>query len=477
MKSLLFTSLCLFFWASTTTQAQPDGFPFGMGIPEAPDRAYEELPIKARLTDGNYRSVDTRASLEKYAPTPKSQGLYGTCTSWAAGYCARTILEAQRYGWNEQTKIDANAFSQGFAYRLSSDKDDCNGAYISECLKKMRDVGIVKQNSYPEDCPQTTINRSLFQEASPYKIKGFATLWNSNIPAKPKQKVQLLKKSVGEGHPVIIAMYIPMSFCYNKGEVWARKSTDVANGNQGHQHNRHAMCLIGYDDEKFGGAFRIQNSWGPNWADKGYIWVKYEDAAEFIYQAVEMFKLPAAHKTQVVELAGSLRLVENGGQPMAATWKGDHYQLNKAYRSGTRFRIYLNNQQAAYVYAIGSDLSNKVYQVFPNAPGVSPVLNYSKNSVPIPSQDQHIRLDGNTGTDFLCVLYSEKPLHIAQIRREIAQQSSRYTFQQKVQRVLGDDLMRQQEMSYDQSGKHMSLSARSDDKPVAALFVHWEHID
>lgn len=456
-------------------QAQPDGFPFGMGIPADPDPAYEELPTKARLTTGNYRSVDSRASLEKYSPSPQSQGLYGTCTSWAAGYCARTILEAQRYGWTDKTKINANAFSQGFAYRISSNKDDCNGAYISECLKKMRDVGIVKQNSYPEDCPQSPITRDLYTEATPYKIKGFATLWNSNQPANAKQKVQLLKKSVGEGHPVIIAMYIPMSFCYNRGEVWARKSTDVANDNQGHQHNRHAMCLIGYDDEKFGGAFRIQNSWGPTWGDKGYLWVRYADAAEFIYQAVEMFKLPAVRQEQVVQLAGSLRLVENTGQQMNATWKGDHYELNKAYRSGTRFRIYLNNQQAAYVYAIGSDLTNKVYQVFPNAPGVSPVLNYSKNSVPIPSDDQHIRLDGTIGTDYLCVLYSEKPLNIDAIKRSIAQESSRYTFQQKVQRVLSSDLMRQQEVRYDQSGRQMTLAGRSNDKAVAALFVSWAH--
>lgn len=475
MKKNLFIGIFLLFW--TSAKAQPNNFPFGMGIPEAPDHAYEELPVKARLTQGTYRSVDTRASLEKYAPSPKSQGVYGTCTSWAAGYCARTILEAQRHGWTDKSTINANAFSQGFAYRLSSNKDDCNGAYISECLKKMRDIGIVKQSSYPEDCPQTSINKALFQAAAPYKIKGFATLWNHNHPAKAKQKVQLLKKSVGEGHPVIIAMYIPMSFCYSKGEVWNRKSTDVANSKQGHQHNRHAMCLIGYDNEKFGGAFRIQNSWGPTWADKGCIWVRYEDAAEFIYQAVEMFKLPAARPKQVVELAGSLRLVENTGQAMTAAWKGDHYQLHKAYRSGTRFRIYLNNQQSAYVYAIGSDLSNKVYQVFPHAPGVSPVLNYSKNSVPIPSQNKHIRLDGNTGTDFLCILYSKKPLPIAQIKREIAQQSSRYSFQEKVQRVLGNDLMQAQEVHYDQSGKHMSLSGRSKDKPIAALFVQWSHID
>ena len=82
------------FLMSVNAWAQPDNFKYGMGIPEGPDEEYDKLPIKAKLTRENYRSVDTKASLEKYAPTPKSQGQYGTCTAWAAGYCGRTILEA-----------------------------------------------------------------------------------------------------------------------------------------------------------------------------------------------------------------------------------------------------------------------------------------------------------------------------------------------------------------------------------------------
>lgn len=39
----------------------------------------------------------------------------------------------------------------------------------------------------------------------------------------------------------------------------------------------HAMCIIGYDDSKFGGAFEVMNSWGDNWGDDGYFWVKYSD--------------------------------------------------------------------------------------------------------------------------------------------------------------------------------------------------------
>lgn len=459
--------------------AQPENFKFGMGIPEGPDAEYDNLPIKAKLTNESYRAVDTKASLEKYAPTAKSQGQYGTCTAWAAGYCGRTILEAQRQGWESQSKIDEHAFSPGFIYRVTTPKTSCNGAFVSECVKNIQTIGIPKLSDYDEDCPQTAIPKSVYKKAEPYKMTGYATLWNTANPLTEKARVQALKKSIDEGNPVVIAMYVPNSFCYSKGPTWIKKSTDIADGNQGHAHGRHAMCLIGYDDEQDGGAFRVQNSWGPAWADNGFIWVKYEDAAEFIYQAVEMFKMPSiAKKDEKNKLAGSLQLVENTGQEMKASLKGEnYYEMNKAYRSGTRFRIYLNNNQPAYVYALGSDNSNKIYQVFPHKKGVSPALNYSKNSVPIPSETQHVRMDGNVGTDYLCVIYSKLPLNLEDIKKSISRQSSRYSFQEKVQRVLGSQLMSGDEIVYNAQNGKMSFKAEATGKSIATLFVQLEHID
>lgn len=476
MRFLGILSSC--FWGLAWVQAQTNDLPYGTGLPAEPDAAYEELPVKPRLTGVTYRSVGRRSSLEKYAPTPQSQGMYGTCTGWAVGYCARTILEAQRHGWTDKTTINTNAFSHSYTYRLGAESADCNGAYISKCLQKMKEIGVVKRNRHNVDCPTEDPPSSLQKEASAYKIKGFATLWNARHPASRKEKVQLLKKSINQGNPIIIAMFIPKSFCYNKGAVWARLDSDVADASQGHQHNRHAMCLIGYDDDVSGGAFRIQNSWGPNWADKGFIWIKYEDAAEFIYQAVEIYKLPPVKRTPSVtthRLAGSIQMVENNGQHMLATWTPAGYRLNKPYRSGTRFRLYLNNRTPAYVYAIGSDLSHKTYTVFPYATGVSPFLNYTQSSVAIPNEQKHIRLDNNTGTDYICILYSKRPLDLQAIKRNIANQNARYSFQEKVRRVLGGQLMSPEEMQYQKNTGRIAFSATSTVNSVAALFVQWTH--
>ena len=43
------------------------------------------------------------------------------------------------------------------------------------------------------------------------------------------------------------------------------------------EHMPHALTIVGYNDNKFGGAFRIVNSWGKDWGDNGYFWLKYKD--------------------------------------------------------------------------------------------------------------------------------------------------------------------------------------------------------
>jgi C1A family cysteine protease len=35
----------------------------------------------------------------------------------------------------------------------------------------------------------------------------------------------------------------------------------------------HSMVLVGYDDAR--SAFRLMNSFGPNWGDNGYAWIGY----------------------------------------------------------------------------------------------------------------------------------------------------------------------------------------------------------
>jgi hypothetical protein len=50
----------------------------------------------------------------------------------------------------------------------------------------------------------------------------------------------------------------------------------------------HAMCIVAYNDTLQGGAFKIANSWGKDWGDKGFCWLKYSDL-KYISMAFAMF--------------------------------------------------------------------------------------------------------------------------------------------------------------------------------------------
>ena len=47
----------------------------------------------------------------------------------------------------------------------------------------------------------------------------------------------------------------------------------------------HAMCVVGYDDTKFGGAFEVMNSWGKEYGDRGFVWIKYSDFKKYVAEA------------------------------------------------------------------------------------------------------------------------------------------------------------------------------------------------
>jgi hypothetical protein len=77
--------------------------------------------------------------------------------------------------------------------------------------------------------------------------------------------------------PVLVGMYPSDSFNDLIGaDVWSPTATEepvAANG--------HAMCIVGYDDNKYGGAIEILNSWSDQWGTGGYIWVTYDDFLRF----------------------------------------------------------------------------------------------------------------------------------------------------------------------------------------------------
>jgi hypothetical protein len=70
-----------------------------------------------------------------------------------------------------------------------------------------------------------------------------------------------------------------------------------------------ALCVVGYDDDKYGGAFEVMNSWGKDWGNNGFTWIRYDDFLAFVKYAYELYHMSADE--MATKLSGSVELKLN----------------------------------------------------------------------------------------------------------------------------------------------------------------------
>ncbi len=472
MRTLVIT---FFLLVATTIAAQE----FYTGLIEK-EGEYEKIPQKATLLTRDYKNMPSRYSLEAYCPTPLSQGQYGTCTSWAAAYAARTITEAVNNHWTDSAIINREAFSPPFLYKHIKNYNDYNcqnGSAIPDALSQMKAKGVPKLKNFNIWCADK-IPAEIYRQATNYRIDDYFTLfWEEDSYSK---KINATKKAISQNRPVIIGMDV-----YDSFSSWSIKN--VWNGEMNGKLGGHAMCVVGYDDNKYGGAFLLMNSWGNRWGNNGFIWVTYRDYWKHTHYGGEIYVKakpqpkpkpkptpePKPQPKPKPTLSGSMYLQLSTGEKMGFKYNAmnyPHYETQDEYISGTRYRVYVSNNAPAYVYIIGSDLHNNVSKVFPPAENISPALVYSTNNIAIPDEKWFIEMDNTSGKDYLCILYSPKALPINEIIEKI--KTNEGSFYDKMKASLNSTLLNKEEVEFEQSS--ITFKANTDEQ-VVPLIVEVKH--
>ncbi|MGL6267444.1 MAG: C1 family peptidase, partial [Chitinophagaceae bacterium] len=207
-------------------------------------KEFEKASIYEPLADDNSRNpLPEAANLQRFAPPVGNQGHQGSCVAWSSAYAARSILESTRT--NQQQTV----FSPSFLYNQIG-LQNCEGSYLVRAMEYMTRQGSIPYQQFPydeNDC-STMPDRVQVQEASKYKMRGFTRLsaGDRNDAIDPRA----IKENLAQGAPVVIGMMVGQSFMQNMlgKDLWIPEANDRSMMGFG----GHAMCVVGYDDKKYG---------------------------------------------------------------------------------------------------------------------------------------------------------------------------------------------------------------------------------
>jgi len=442
---------------------------FGQARGAILDDNYDNLPRRADLYTLSYEGLPSSYSLKQYSPLPGDQTEYGTCVAWAASYAARTILESVALNRLNQTETTQNAFSPVYVYRnvVTDDPECIYGTQIYSILDFMRDTGTTRMMDAERDTAFPRVDLAYYRTIRKYPIAGYVTLFSRDERQKLTLITRVIKRSLTEGKPVIIALNTPDSFLDAK-DVW-RPAENPANF-----YYAHALCVVGYDDNRFGGAFEVQNSWGRKWGNGGYIWIPYQAFVDFVYEGYEL-------TDNISYLGGSygfsgyvqIEVQQNRTAPDQGTrtavfnlTDNKYYTAAEVFTEETQISFSAGSGERAYVYsfrALQPLNENYFYTpelLFPQN-GISPLLNQSEISV-----TSAVTLD-TPGTEYFITLYSKEALDIHSIMRGFS--SAQGSVNKRLAAAVGDNYTT--ELSFNENQTAFTASPENPGAVAALIAV------
>lgn len=248
---------------SSTCQA-PD-YNCGFQAPD-PEKA-RSIPVMQSV---RMRGLPSSVDLSGQMPPVSNQGGQNSCVAWATGYAMRSFHEQKSRNWGYDAPINGgkgeHVFSPAYIYnQINGGRDQ--GSVIENALELMVREGAAPWSAMPynERDYRTQPNAQQRAAASSFRLERYARIAGTDL--------NTIKAELAAGRPVVFGMGVDDAF-YQLGSAPYDQSG-------GKNYGGHAMTLVGYDDSKVSqrghkGAFRIINSWGTGWGDRGFGWVSYQ---------------------------------------------------------------------------------------------------------------------------------------------------------------------------------------------------------
>lgn len=207
---------------------------------------------------GSMRSYDARNS--NWVTPVRDQGGCGSCWSFGA-------LAAYESNYLKVNGIAPNNLNLSEQHALTcSNGGTCGGGFAYKVFDWLVDDN--KTLKTETQLPYTANDGAC--AGSPATDYG-AVNWNVIHPSGDINKiasVEDIKKAICDYGAVSVSVNVTNTFRNYAGGVYFGTTSDYNN-----PATNHAVALVGWDDAK--GAWLLKNSWGTNWGEDGYMWIKY----------------------------------------------------------------------------------------------------------------------------------------------------------------------------------------------------------
>ena len=247
----------------------------GLATPTATE--LDSLVGNILISDGSNASSLTvpttyDLSTQPYFPQVRDQGNDGTCAAFSTIYYNFGYLEALDNGWTDASLgNDEHLLSPSWAYDRVVLAE--GGSIINDEALVAQQTGVSTWSYMPYIAGNTASwgSEAAWRDAPLHQIADIVSYTYS--AANPSRIIQQMKAAVASDHPVTFAIYADPIQPFDK-------SNNILYSNEyNYDTTDHAVTIVGYDDSMTShgdtGAFKVVNSWGPDWGDKGYFWVTY----------------------------------------------------------------------------------------------------------------------------------------------------------------------------------------------------------
>lgn len=290
LKATIFTAISLGF-----APAYGDEPFFATGLELTPAAEYNSFKNIVRARSNVILSA---VDLSKFFPKPGDQGQMGSCTSWAVSYATRSYYWAK--GLKRQPIGASEIASPSYTYNQTAPSPGpngklCGGTSIPSAFRVMMNQGVSTLADWPytdQGCLPTAPTDTQLSAASKGKIPGYQNISYSSLSV-----TDAFRENLERGNPLVVAVILnTMEWSrFKGGEVYTAGPNSLSPSGQ---HGRHAMVVVGYDDNMVAkngdiGAFKLINSWGANWGDQGFIWISYDTFKKMVQEAYVMTGLEA----------------------------------------------------------------------------------------------------------------------------------------------------------------------------------------